>query len=270
MSQLKSVVWYISHICNFSCPYCFWVQSPATIVPHIASERWVEAWNRLKPEVLDITGGEPFLQPRFVEMLNGFDPAIKVAITSNMSQPLDQFIKEVPPKKVFSMTLSYHPTQTTWEQFSSQAVKLRDAGFNLTVNYVGWLRDGQVEAIDDVRKKVEALGIRFHLDPYVPSKIVIEPTAEQMEIIKRNVKEDRTKSLDNSEIPHKPCLCGAGQMHLQVECDGIARRCGRLGTIVGNILDPDFKLYDEPMRCDVPFDCQSCDYDKTKKTWKWL
>jgi hypothetical protein len=58
---------------------------------------------------LDITGGEPFLMPDLLDVLIGLDQAIRVAITSNLSHPLLEFVKHVSPESVINVTARFHP-----------------------------------------------------------------------------------------------------------------------------------------------------------------
>ena len=71
----------------------------------------LKVWNRLRPQLLDITGGEPFLMPDLVELLTGLDLTIRVAIRSNLSHPLLEFAKHVSPKRVMNVTASFHPME---------------------------------------------------------------------------------------------------------------------------------------------------------------
>jgi len=274
MSALKSVVWYITEACGNRCPYCFFVQSEKTPAPFIDSEKWVEAWNRLKPERLDITGGEPFFQPGFLALLEGLDDSIHVAITTSLQKvPLENsyalFAQRISPKKVDSMTISYHPSCQEWAQWKGKALLLKNRGFSLTCNFVGFPE--QMYLIPSVKKDVEEMGIRFHLDPYWPGpKIPFEPTAEEKAYLMGFTGADRTLTLNRDEVQHKPCFCDAGMTHIQVAPDGTAKRCGTLGASIGNILDPIFKLFDEAGQCDCPWMCQSCDRDKTQPSWRFL
>ena len=284
MSDLKSAVWYITHVCNNKCPYCHFVQDPesAPIEPFIDSARWVEAWNKLKPERLDITGGEPFLQPKFFDLLNGLDSSIKIAITTSLQQiPSENsyalFGQRISPEKVDTMTLSYHPTMQDWDDWKGKALWLKNRGFYLTCNFVGFPE--QEWLIEEIKQRCADMGIRFHLDPYYPpSKIPYTPNKEEKQNLMRFTEKDRTLTLNEADVPHKPCYCDAGKNHIQVNPRGDAFRCGTLsdteGGKMGNILDPDFRLYtDEEITkypCEIPWRCQSCDRDKTQKSWRFL
>ena len=100
---MKAIVWQERYRCNFSCPYCgiYSLKSRGDI--KATWQEWVEAFNRLKPGVIDITGGEPFLNKNLIDIVNGLDTT--VAITTNLSQTVLEFAQNVSPNKVISMTL---------------------------------------------------------------------------------------------------------------------------------------------------------------------
>ncbi len=81
--MLKSAIWWTTMACNFKCKYCWELQAQERgefkSVPFRPAKDWLEVWNRVRPQLLDITGGEPFLMPDFLELLTGLDPTIRVA-----------------------------------------------------------------------------------------------------------------------------------------------------------------------------------------------
>jgi MoaA/NifB/PqqE/SkfB family radical SAM enzyme len=276
---LKSAVWFISWNCNYSCNYCWQRQQPDkySTLPYISSEEWAEAWNRLKPEMLDITGGEPFLQPNFHQLLELLDPSIKVAITTNLSQDMSQFAQRF-QEKVTSMTLSYHPTQLTHEPlFWGRVSLLKNRGFeNLTVNFVGY--PDQMWLKDYVKAKCSDAGVRFHLDPYaIPegSQLPFNPNRTELLYLAEDTLDDRKAILEKPS--KRRVFCEAGLTHIQVHPDGTAYRCGVYSTypkILGSVFDSGFRLYlPDDCLADACVDsdiCFGCDRDKVSGGWREL
>ncbi len=268
-SQLRSAIWFLTWKCNFRCPYCWEAQRQerGELIPEpfIDSRKWVEAWNRLRPQILDITGGEPWLQPRFLDLLEALDDNIKIAITTNVSKDITQFVQRLSPDKVFSMTLSLHPTQKmNTDLFVGKCLLLKNRGFNITVNYVAWPE--QMWLIPMYKQIFENHGIRFHIDPYSPTALyAYEFSQKEKDFLRQFVGEDRSAHWFG-EIDKSPVLCSGGYNHLNVQPNGDAYRCieDRISEKpkVGNILDPDFKLNTEWTYCDVYHRCPSCDLDK--------
>jgi MoaA/NifB/PqqE/SkfB family radical SAM enzyme len=267
--RLKSAIWFLTWRCNLRCDYCWEVQriargeiEPEPFRPH---EDWVTAWNRLLPGMLDITGGEPFLQPNFLEMLEAFDDRICIAITTNLSKEMTSFVQRISPEKVVSMTLSLHPGQKLkFEQFLGRALMLKHRGFNLTVNYVAYPE--QLWLIPSYKELVEREGLRFHVDPYAATPhFPYEFSEEEKSFLREHVGGDRASHWFG-EVDKTPVLCSGGFEHVNVMPGGEAFRC--IGDKVwnrpsfGNIFDEDFALNADWTRCGDYWRCPACDKDK--------
>ena len=76
--MLKSAIWWTTMACNFKCKYCWEVQAQERgefkSVPFRPAQDWLEVWNRLRPQLLDITGGEPFSDAGFPGRAHGPRP----------------------------------------------------------------------------------------------------------------------------------------------------------------------------------------------------
>ncbi len=269
--RLKSAVWFITWKCNMKCQYCWEVQrirvGDLKPEPYKDYKNWVRAWNKLKPEILDISGGEPFLQPNFLEMLEEFDDSIKVAITTNLSLDITKFVQRIKPSKIASMTLSLHPTQKlSLEHFKGKLLLLKNRGFGpLTVNFVTWPE--QMYLLPEYKALFEGLGVRFHVDPYSATPFdPYEFNAEEETFIKDYVGSDRAHWFGDQNTFN--VVCSGGIEHLNVGPDGQAHRCihDRHMKIapVGNILDEDFSLNKDWTFCPDFWRCPGCDKDKIR------
>jgi radical SAM protein with 4Fe4S-binding SPASM domain len=264
-----SAVWFISMTCNFDCPYCHEAQNQKngkpSLIGFIDSERWIEAWNRLNPNVLDITGGEPFLQPGFMELLNKLNGNIKIAITTNLSNDLTNFVQKISPKKVFSITCSFHPTSKiiNTEMFIGKCLLLKNRGFNISVNFVGYPE--QMWLIPKYKKMFNKHNIKFHLNPYIATPY--NPyifSDKEIRFLKKYTKKDRSNFFD---IKKYPVLCSAGYNHINVQPNGDVYRCiveKAKGFKMGNIFDPNFKLEKKWNYCESFYCCSGCDRDKVR------
>jgi len=267
--MLKSAVWFITWKCNFRCPYCWEVQRARHgQIKHedfLPSDKLAEAWNRLKPEVLDISGGEPFLQPNFIDLLEGLQNGITVAITTNLAFDMTQFVQRITPLKVFSMTLSYHPSQNlSFEQFLGRALMLKNRGFTLTVNFVGYPE--QMWLAESVKQKIEAAGLRWHFDPYSQTEFYpYKYTPDEEALLKGQTGTDRQNAFVTVK---RPVICSAGFDHVTVFPDGKVYRCINDKIMglppVGDLLDPTLKLNDRMTLCGDYNTCAGCNRDKVK------
>lgn len=273
--MLKSAVWFLTMACNYECPYCWEVQfqkegkfKPHPIPP---AEKWLEAFNRIKPGVLDITGGEPFLMPNFIWFLENLHSDIRVAITTNLSLHYEEFVKSSAIRKICSITLSYHPSQhakgVRLDDFAQKVLGLKEAGIpSVTVNFVAF--PGQVDQLPILAEYFGAKGIRFHVDPFSTNQKGELYTESQKELLAQFIQADRRA---DAAVEDK-VMCDGGEVHLSIQPDGTAYRCildkqlefEKYQNIaaVGNIFDTAFTLNPGKTFCDQRYRCPGCDKDK--------
>jgi MoaA/NifB/PqqE/SkfB family radical SAM enzyme len=275
-SKLRTAVWWTTMACNFKCKYCWEVQAqergefkPEPFQPWA---KWLEAWNRLKPQYLDITGGEPFLPGiGLLEVLQGLDLDILVSITSNLSHPILEFVQKVTPKQVHSITASFHPSENGTkafpmnpEIFIGRVKLLQEFGFQVTTNIVAWPE--QIWLIPHWVEMFKAQGIRWHVDPY--QSIAYYPwkyTEAQQKMLRGYVTKERAFGVD-PQPDGKVVACSGGINHISVQPDGTAWRCilerQQLLNPLGSIFDPEFTLMADPLPCHQAWQCPGCDRDK--------
>lgn len=270
--MLKSVVWFITWNCQNHCPYCWQRQRQArgefVPEPFIDWQKWAEAWNKIAQKngigfVMDISGGEPFIQPGFIDLLAALDDDIHLAITTNVKADMTEFVQKVSPAKVFSMTLSFHPTEMDFMRFFGKVLLLKNRGFKITVNFVTWPE--QMYLIPEIKSVLDKYDIRLHIDPYCPTPYrPYDLTNEEKSFLKRFIDTDRV--IAPSGV--RPVMCSGGQEHLVVVPNGDAFRCVNdsiKGARIGNILDADgFELNREKTPCADYNVCAGCDRDKVK------
>ena len=227
-------------------------------------QEWAAAFNRINPDVLDITGGEPFLNKNLVDILGALNPSIKVGITTNLTQPIMEFVEKISPKQVFSMTLSYHPSQTaiTRDAFIGKAMYLARSGFYVCVNFVAYPE--QMHLIPIFKGLFESCGIRFHVDPYgIDNLGPYQYSPKDREFLAPYIGDDRKFRV--SPVP-SVVKCSGGRDYMLVDPDGYAFRCWALHlakeSAFGNILDGTFEPFTHDTVCSMSGVCGGCDRDK--------
>lgn len=249
------------------CHYCWQRQGNKNgeYIPtaFIDSEMWIEALNRIGFEIIDISGGEPFLQPGIIEILKRVKG--KIGITSNLTMPMAEFVSEVSPDKVVSITASYHPSQTLgFDQFIGRVLLLKAKGFNITVNFVG--HPDQMYLIPALKKNIDGLGVRFHVDPYVPYLKPYPFSDQEKEFLSKFVGSDREHYLKEAKISTKKC--SAGKTHLHIQPNGDAYRCYtdfvQKKPKIGNIFEKSFRGSSGDGDCSIWSKCLGCDKDKVE------
>ena len=261
--MLRSAVWFLTMNCQNWCPYCWERQRQKrgefTPEPFKDYKLWVEAWNRLSPEILDITGGEPSMQPGFIPMIKEIKNT-RIAITTNLKFDVAEFVQEITPDKVFSITASYHPTSDmSKDEFIGKCLLLKGRGFVVTVNYVAYPEQMWIAPV--LFQEFKAFGLRFHLDPYSPCGKPFKYTSKEKNFIDTITGADRKPEPDKRVV-----FCSAGKSHLSVQPDGTAYRCLNYKIFynkpMGNILDKNFKLNKDMQECGDYWRCAGCDKDK--------
>lgn len=269
--MLNSLVWFTTMACNFKCKYCWEVQAQerGDFKPEKfrKPQEWIDAWSRLRPQKMSITGGEPFLIPGFLDILESIaNMGTIIGLTSNFSHPILDFVKRITPHQVPYITASYHPTEIGTKQFPMNAdiffgrmLLLKEFGFDPVVNIVTWPE--QFWLIPEFRERCSKYGLRSHVDPY--SSISYYPwtyTSRQKDELSKWVTPERD---ERGEMP--PVLCSAGRTHLSVQPDGSAWRCilerQQMINPLGNIFDKDFSLLKLDLECHQASDCAGCDRD---------
>jgi organic radical activating enzyme len=256
---LKTALWFITWKCNYKCPYCWETDRSSPFLPY---DKLADAWNRLRPGLLDITGGEPFLQPGFISLLERLDTGGRVAITTNLSQDMMPFVERISPVKVTSMTLSVHPTQAmSLEHFIGRCLLLKHRGFWITVNFV--MYPEQMHQAAYYKRRFDELDIRFHVDPYgQQSEKKFQYNEHELQLLSSMAEEDR-KGFFSTGV--RPVRCSAGLNHLLALPNGDVYRClsdhinnrGLLGNLFSGV-----NLNQDMVHCDNYNLCAGCDRDK--------
>ena len=165
MVPVQDVVadWEINTTCNLSCRYCF-IQhrrnparsqgeiDPAGVAEGLDSTglRWL----------VHITGGEPFLQPGFVEVCRALTENHRISINTNLSSPeVVSFAREVDPRGVAFVHCSLHLDQRRGETggFAESYHLLKDRGFRVFASQV--MYPGNLERFEEPLRRLGEEGV---------------------------------------------------------------------------------------------------------------
>jgi MoaA/NifB/PqqE/SkfB family radical SAM enzyme len=248
--------------------YCWQVQGqaigkykPTKMIP---ANQWIEAFNRIRPSQIAISGGEPFLQPGLIDILEQVETDV-IGLTSNLSDSklLIEFCRRISSSKVRYITASYHPTENRMSKDAliGKVLLLKEHGFQTTVNIVAWPE--LLWLIPSLHSEFASHGIAMHVEPYASmSSLEVNYTERQTVLLKQFVAAERAFiNVDN-------VLCSGGVTHLSVQPDGSAWRCTleqQQGiNQVGNIFDEKFQLNQNWADCNQAKKCPGCDRDKVQ------
>jgi len=266
--------------CYRSCSYCY-LQASGTskrMAELVSLERfneekvrtpeeWMDGLSRINNiDSIDVSGGEPFVYPHFVELLKLIIKKYGVvSITSNLDLLPEEFF-DLPKDKIW-ITVSYH--MDDGEENKSILYKmerLRDAGFHFAINFVA--SPGQILFYDKIKKFGKLFGVPTHLEPYVdynqtPIFFGIPNNLEEYEYMFENIRKDETEAMNLAqergvENP-KVINCSVAKSYCVVAENGDMYPC--LGMMfeneecIGNLFAPFVFIFEKSIECDIFCPC---------------
>ena len=163
--RMAYFIWSPTLACNYTCAYCGCAAGEKQIrndfpssYPELSVDEWTDIWSdileRFEYGILSITGGEPLLSDATIPVLSVVTQKFACYITSNISRNIMEFTRgrirpgapgEVKgfghvPIGLSGINCSLHPTSKgfNWELFKGSLLLLRNTGFHVSVNYVGY------------------------------------------------------------------------------------------------------------------------------------
>ncbi len=163
--RMAYFIWSPTLACNYTCAYCGCAAGEKQIkkvfpssYPELTVDEWTDIWSdiieRFDYGILSVTGGEPMLSQATIPVLSIVTQKFACYITSNISRNIMEFTRgdicpggmsEVEglgqvPIGLSGINCSLHPTSKGFnlEVFKGSVLLLRNAGFHVSVNYVGY------------------------------------------------------------------------------------------------------------------------------------
>ena len=275
--------WYINTECNYRCSYC---RPENFTTRNVSKERWIAIWDDIYARYggchVSFSGGEPFVYPSFIEILQGMTRKHTIEISTNLSFDVRPLVEKVDLKRV-RMGCSLHPEMADFEEFMSKIGMLKKYDFEKWVTlvaYPGFLKD-----MKRYKERIEKEGIRFSMLPFNgkwegrdypkgytedEKKLILELCGNDE--VNRRTFEFRNDEKVNVESRKKgPCMMG--QKYARIYPDGRVQRCCAKGAQeLGNIIDGTFRLFEEPRPCGIEnCPCWKCmivgEEDRWAKHW---
>jgi len=283
-----TVQWFVTWKCNYKCEYC-WQETVADVYrkhghADVSAERWVEAIGGLAPSKISLTGGEPTVHPQILELVSGLGAIAPVYITSNLGKSfdVDGWISRVSPERLESLMLSFHPTQVSWEDFEAKWRRLSGhySGKKVGIELVQYPKN--VPYTERVLRLADELGTRSrNIDPYheQPPTKREAPGDGPCDISPDFRTQEKPELSERPETAPRYCLAGMRRVNIDplgdvYTCMSAVDRSKLWGQNalghykpLGNILEPGFKLNDEPTLCWETFRCSGCDVHEVASSW---
>ncbi|HEX2953508.1 MAG TPA: radical SAM protein [Bacillota bacterium] len=244
------IIWSISSICNYRCPYCrHHLESPRHAFKEYPAKVWVDAFKKLAPKriALTITGGEPFLDTKnFHELLTGLtqlNHIDNIRIDTNGSWDARSFA-DISFKKVI-LNIAFHPLMTDLESFYNRIKSYMGIGAYIgMVNFV--TAPDQINQYLKVRNKFLPLGVKTNPNPLHGKNVVYND--DQLNLYKKYLNPFDAGYMTTKSSPlGKPCLFPA--IGLKMDEKGNLRSCqGK--EYIGNLIQSGLpKQPLKPVKC---------------------
>ncbi len=269
----KYISAFLTMRCNLGCSYCLnnieqSNEFSRTRFKELSGKQWVEALNRLvsRDELpVTLSGGEPFLHPDFIYIINNLKSDLKIDILTNLYNDnlVEKFLSQVNPARLkrdapyASIRVSYHPEQMDADKLIKNVKKLQDAGFSIGIWAVQYPSSEQLQAITQMQFRCREAGIDFRLKDFTGTYL-------------NQLYGDYSKYPGSTLSEQlKNCLCKTSE--LLIGSDGNVYRCHRdlfaEENPIGNLLDDNFEIKDEFRECSLYGNCHPCDV-KVKTNYK--
>ncbi len=254
----QMITWLINDNCNFRCEYCHhWLKNE--ILPPINVSKLSDGLTTLgKDWVFLLSGGEPFLEPNFIELCKEITKNHLLAINTNLSlHNILEFGDQIDPTRTVFINAAVHITERektdhNLKAYIQKTLHLQDRGFNVIAYYVA-----HPDILHRMKSDVENLksgGINkvrikifrgVYQGKYYPSSF----TEEQQNLI-RTFEADWPELALLDEIPSlKGKLCHAGSRFFFMYRNGDLRRCSGIFNKHGNLFEKNVRFDVEPKPC---------------------
>ncbi len=235
--------------CNYACDYCPFAKRVESDAQHAADafalERfvaWVEGQMGREISVFFTPWGEALVRSRYqkaLARLSNAQSVRKVAIQTNGSCRFEW--AEGCDKARLGLWVTYHPDQTTHDEFLNRVAQMRSRGVRFSVGVVG---------LKEHFRAIEALRAALPSDVYLWvnafKRIEGYYAGEEIEFLTQI---DRLFPLNNVRHASAGQACRTGESVISVDGDGTIRRCHFVKTPLGNLYDEDWERILQPRLC---------------------
>jgi len=255
--------WDIMLHCNYRCPYCFnkgkWEQLEVCN-KNYSQEDWLNFWDRIYQKYgeisIIISGGEPFIYPKFLELMRKMVSKHRIEVCTNLSIDFDciqRIINEFTPQR-FILHPSFHPYFADLEEVIKKMHILKHKGWNLEPIIVAY--PPMLGELKYFRKRFFEEGIGIFVQPFIgqyQNRIFPQEYMDsEKEIISSFADVDLIRYQLNNISPEAKS-CKTGFKYFRVDPDGLILRCASSKKIMGKMEDMNFRLFETAMPCEAEF-----------------
>ena len=255
--------WHLTNRCNFGCEYChpqikkelnnIKEQEPSV---ELISKRFNDVEY---PCLINMSGGEPFLYPNFVELCKELTKKHFLTINSNISTSnVIEFAEKIPSKKVVLINAAFHQPERSKingeAKYIENILALQENGFNVTALYVLYppLLTRVSEDIMFLKNNgVKSISAKVFKGVY-KGKLYPEGYTENEKVKILSLINDYkfNEKYMRGEMYFTGQNCNSGYRFFKIEVDGKVYRCPTIHiNSYGNFYDGTFERDSSPQPC---------------------
>lgn len=262
MNDKITFSWDIHYACNYRCPYCWFYEKWASMARKnkvLSVEESMKYWKNIYDKYgsahIEMLGGEPFMYPNFKELIKQLSMVHSVAITTNLSCKINDFIDEVDFNNL-RIKPTFHPLFADFDDFLKNLSILKSKQKDISIFYLGY--PPQIKLLKHFERKFLDHGVRLEALSFWGNYGGVQYpqgyTPEEKEILNPYMATRVGEKFQLEPKRVKGKLCKAGYTYADIRADGSVYRCGSAGsTLIGNAFTDDFNLLDSPMSCESDF-----------------
>lgn len=235
--------------CNYGCDYCPFAKTRNTRA-ELADDAqklerftsWVAAQTDRSVGILFTPWGEALIRKpyqRAMHALSHMPHVYRVAAQTNLSSKLGWIA--ACDLDALALWTTYHPTQTSLEDFLARCAVLDGMGARYSVGVVGFK-----DSLEQIQRLRDALSPDVYLWINAYKR---EPDYYSEEDVRRFEQLDPLFRYNTRYHESKGRACTGGASSFTVDGEGEVRRCHFIDEVVGNIYAPDFRAQLVPKPC---------------------
>ncbi len=276
----KIAMWLINMECNFNCPYCFYDDTQRSfkqkmqlkildkfpsfnpyktrfITPAKAKEFFDKTGYRW---LIVLSGGEPFVYPNFIELVEALGEKHQIIIGTNLSLPVDELIQKINPKSIHSFYASLHLGERglknlSVDDFLEKAKKLTKVGFKVEIDFVMYppLIARFREIHEQFKKENLFVEAKVFRGMYNGKKYPESYTGEEREFFYNYIPDVVDRAASFKDLSFKGLPCSAGKDLVRIFANGAITRCPHDREKLGNIFSGKLNLHKNIQPCKVDY-----------------
>jgi len=206
----KFFTWDILYECNYKCKYCFlnFEESSKNLkTGFLDAQKWINIWKDIYVKYgtchIQVTGGEPFEYPNFLDILEGIAEYHSMDVSTNLSWDVGKFSKKADFRKI-KIDSSFHPDFIGFKEFLEKLEFLRNQGYLVSVTMVAYppMLDGILEYTEKFSKVNFKLIVYPYRGPYEGRLLPDEYSTAEKQVFEkiRKLAEGVTEDLFNTMV----------------------------------------------------------------------